>query len=377
MVTALAIAFIFGSAVLLAVPLGWLFKVHLLPGRYTHLDGMRAMAALMVVCAHYLPHAGMVIDRPVDNALGLTFGAVGVQIFFCITGFLFTRKAMNGPVDVNALMSSRVRRIMPLYLVAMTLGITLTIYIARSVPGAPAATVREVVSVYAFGFVAPRMPSVAGMSVGGQLGQIWTLGWEWWFYALVPFMAALLARPWWVMAALAVIVASLVATFDGSLLPGAFFLPGIVCALLEKRVRPAGTTRVVLTMIGVFAFVVSLSLDAPIYGLKQMALCTIGFPALLFGHRALLSIKPLRLLGEVSFSIYMLHLIVVSIFWVFVQVWSDASAYRTPREKLPMAMLFLAGLFVLSFVSYVVVERPFVGRSKGGNGGVVSAARPG
>ncbi|MFM0335953.1 acyltransferase family protein [Paraburkholderia fungorum] len=362
--TALAIAAVFGSAVLLAVPLGWLFKIQLKPGRFTHLDGMRAIAALMVVCAHYVPHAGLVMGAPVSLRLCDALGAVGVQIFFCITGFLFMRKAMNGPIAIDALISSRVRRIVPLYLVAMTAAIAVTLCIARSIPHAPQATFRDLVSSYAYGFTGGDIPSVAGMSIGGQAGQMWTLRWEWLFYLLVPFIATLLMRPLWAVAASSIAVGCAAYQYNGTLAPWVFFLPGMACGLMEHKIKPGAITQIALTVIGAIAFAVSLHVHEPAYGLAQLALCMIGFPAVLLGHRAPLSLKPLRLLGEVSYGLYMWHLVVVSVFWLYVQVWSDWNNYKTSGNKLPVAVASLIGLFVLSFVTYALFERPFMARAK-------------
>jgi peptidoglycan/LPS O-acetylase OafA/YrhL len=293
---------------------------------------------------------------------------VGVQIFFCITGFLFMRKAMNGPIAVDALISSRVRRIVPLYLVAMTAAIAVTLCIARSIPHAPQATFRELVSGYAYGFTGGDIPSVAGMSIGGQAGQMWTLRWEWLFYVLVPFIAALLMRPLWAVAAVVVTTGCAGFQFDGVLAPWVFFLPGMACGLMERKVNPGAVARMALTVVGAVAFAVSLRVHEPAYGLAQAVSCMIGFPALLFGHRAPLSIKPLRLLGEVSYGLYMWHLVVVSVFWLYVQIWNDWNYYKAPGNKLPVAVASLIGLFVLSFVTYALFERPFMARAKDRSG---------
>ena len=349
--TPITIATIFGTALLLSWPLGWLARLELRPGRCsTHLDGMRAIAALMVVCSHYIAHAGLITGEAVSASLRDSLGAVGVQIFFCITGFLFTRKAMGGRVDINALITSRVRRIVPLYLVVMTAGIAVAIYIATSGHNPTPVAYVDVLRAYAYGFLGGPIPGIAGMSIGGQVGQMWTLSWEWLFYLLVPFIAVLLARPALGVAALVFAAVCMACQFySGGLPPWSFFLPGMLCALVSDRVKVSERVQMALAVVGLAAFAVSLYMNAPAYGFGQMGLCLIGFPALLFGHRAPLSLKPLRRLGEVSFSIYMLHLVAASLFWICVQGGDRAQIYKTATDKLPVALPFLVVMIGLSF----------------------------
>ena len=46
-----------GIALILAIPLGNMAGVRMNSGRFTHIDGRRAIEAIMVVCSHYLIHA--------------------------------------------------------------------------------------------------------------------------------------------------------------------------------------------------------------------------------------------------------------------------------------------------------------------------------
>lgn len=361
-ITSLTIAAVFGFAIALSWPLGWLFKVELKPGRFPHLDGLRAIAALMVVCSHYLAHSALIMQSASDARLIEALGAVGVQIFFCITGFLFTRKALKGPVDIAELISSRIRRIVPLYAVVMTAAITAAAYIATSANKAAVLETMDILRAYAYGFFVAPVPTVAGMSIGGQAGQMWTLAWEWRFYLMVPFIGALVARRAWGIAAVAFAVGCMFIDHPlyDAMPPWTFFIPGIVCALLEGRVKANRGVQWALSVVGFAAFLAALSFDMPVNGVVQTLLCTVGFGSLFFGHRALLSVRPLRLLGEVSYSIYMLHLLVATAFWVYVQDGKRFMLYQTSGEKLPIALMTLAGLFVLSFVIYALIERPFM-----------------
>lgn len=363
--TSITIIAVFVGGILVAALVGRLFRFDLKDSDFPHLDGMRAAAALLVVCSHYLSHAGLIMTEPSNTPLRDAFGAVGVQIFFSITGFLFMRKALEGPVDVAKLIKSRVHRIVPLYLVAMTAAIAVAIHIISAAHQATPVLLIDLVRAYGYGLFATPVPSVAGMSIAGQAGQMWTLAWEWRFYALVPVIGALAARRAWGTAALVIAVGfAVIDQVNGMLPPWLFFIPGMLCAVVEKRVRVGGRAQIALTAIGALAFVLALALTLPVNGAGQTALCALGFPCLLFGYRKPLALQPLRLLGEVSYSIYMLHLVVASLFWSYVQSDTNWMFYQTPAERLPVAVIALGGLFVLSFMSYALIERPFMPRTK-------------
>lgn len=361
----ITIGTVFGIALAAASVLGWLFKMQPKDVRHTHLDGMRAVAALMVVCSHYITYSGLIANAPVDTRLTDALGAVGVQIFFGITGYLFTRKMLVGPLDIADLITSRVRRIVPLYLVAMTAAIAATLYVLSEAHKPIILHPVELLRAYAYGFIVSAPPNVSGLSMAGQAGQMWTLAWEWGLYLLVPVIGVMLARPSRMIGAgVVMVLIALAGQYDGSLPVWSFFLPGIAAALLEERVKPGARMQVVLAVVGAVSVTVALVVKMPVYGFAQMALALVGFPALLFGHRTLLSIKALRLLGEVSYSIYLLHLTVASLFITYIHSDAVYLLYQTPVERLPLAVMCVVGLFVLSFATYALIERPFMPRAK-------------
>ncbi|MES2831794.1 MAG: acyltransferase [Pseudomonadota bacterium] len=75
--------------------------------RYTALDGWRAIAILLVLCAHLLP-----LGR---HAWGLntSFGLAGMALFFCLSGFLVTDVLLDRP-NILSFLIRRLFRILPL-----------------------------------------------------------------------------------------------------------------------------------------------------------------------------------------------------------------------------------------------------------------------
>jgi len=369
--TSLTVGIVFASALALSLPLGRLFRIKLSDGRYTHIDGMRAIAALMVVSSHYAKHAINIDSRTDYPPLVGAMGDVGVQIFFCITAFLFTRKALAGPVDVPALIASRVRRIVPLYLVCMTVAVLLAAYIS-DLSGKEAVRYSDVLNAYAVGFVGGETPSIGGVSLVGIIGQVWSLRWEWLFYLCVPFLAAVLARRSWSVA-LAVLVGVCAAYQMPQ--PWVFFLPGVLCALVERHVKIGAPAQLLLLAAGLLAFYLALTLGAAPYGVQQLALCAVGFPALLFGHKWMLSIRPLRVLGEVSYSIYLVHLFGPTVFWMCVNFFAPQEL-RLVEDKYQLAAALVPVSLALAFLTYALIERLFMAKATRQSSGVAHARQP-
>jgi peptidoglycan/LPS O-acetylase OafA/YrhL len=85
------------------------------PGnRLFELDGLRAISILLVLAAHMLP-LGPKFLRLNDVA-----GAMGMSLFFALSGFLITSALLARP-DVKAFLVRRLARILPLYFLYLVL----------------------------------------------------------------------------------------------------------------------------------------------------------------------------------------------------------------------------------------------------------------
>jgi peptidoglycan/LPS O-acetylase OafA/YrhL len=161
--------------------------------RAAGLDGLRALAALSVVCFHvwlyrfpdptHVRQSGLLDDVLSDFRLGLI-------LFFVLSGYLlyrgFARAALrrNGPVDLGVYALRRAARILPAYYLAM-LGTFALLWGARGTPGV-------------------RLPDGGDLALFAFFGQnysrhtiltfnpvTWTLCLEVLFYALLPLLGAI------------------------------------------------------------------------------------------------------------------------------------------------------------------------------------------
>jgi len=87
--------------------------------RDNRFDVLRLLAAWLVLFSHCYPLAGRESDEPLLSALGVTFGTVGVALFFAISGYLVTQ-SLERSGNLRVFATRRALRIYPA-LVCVTL----------------------------------------------------------------------------------------------------------------------------------------------------------------------------------------------------------------------------------------------------------------
>ena len=141
-----------------------------------------------------------------------------------------------------AFFTSRIRRIMPLYLFLIVSAAAFTVYLTRGGAFTFAQNVSGVVSMLQYGTVGHTPPPIfRGFDELILIGATWTLTFEWTFYLFVPMIAYISRRP--LFAVVPAVILAAYAFFD----PGKpgwiwyFFLPGIACAII--KILPRGVLR--------------------------------------------------------------------------------------------------------------------------------------
>jgi peptidoglycan/LPS O-acetylase OafA/YrhL len=155
------------------------------------LDGWRAVAIVAVLCCH----AGW------PNASLAPYGAMGVSVFFALSGFLITRRLMEERrIDLAAFYRRRAFRILPPIVVYLALMALLGLGL-RLIPMDPG---QLWASLFFY-----RNYLTAPVSQGWYTGHFWSLAVEEHFYLMWPALLLLvgLRRARWVAPALALAVA--------------------------------------------------------------------------------------------------------------------------------------------------------------------------
>jgi peptidoglycan/LPS O-acetylase OafA/YrhL len=331
--------------------------------RYAHLDGLRAVAALAVVVCHINQYLLSFFGFQQIPDVGNRFGALGVQIFFALTAFLFTSKALEGKLRPETFYVGRLKRIAPLYLVVATVAIVSQLHLMPGRWFLTSAGLNEVLNVYAFQFFNFKTLTLGGQNMLPLVGIAWTLSYEWAFYLLlVPaYYVARSSRPALVaFVAVAVIVAARDFWFDGDVV-WPFFIVGSAAAVAYRQLPEAtGKIRVVLLLS--IAPLIALSVGATGgYGftLENLVLAGALFFAVLFGRPRILQTEPMQILGRISYSIYLLQYLVLH--YVVKSVTAYGITDASPVWKFAAALLIIAILIPLSCLSYLFIEKRWMG----------------
>jgi peptidoglycan/LPS O-acetylase OafA/YrhL len=341
-------------------------------------EGMRACAAVGVVVTHVAFQTGH--SSGIDGRLFGRFD-LAVAVFFALSGFLLWRghaaaaRGLRHTPPTGHYLRSRIVRIMPAYLVAVVVILTL-------LPGAetPSATVwlanLSLTQIY------------VPLTLTGGLTQMWSLSVEVTFYLALPVLA-LLARRLSVRARVPVIAAVGVASWCWALIPVhtpagvnvlnwppaffSWFAAGMLLA--EWTVSPLGwmhrlaRRRVLMAVIAVGAFLVGASPLGGPEGLTpgtisqfivKTAMGAVVAAALIAPlvldrpdtpHRFLGS-RPMVTLGRWSYGLFIWHLAALTM--VFPVIGEFAFNGHMPA----VLMLTVVFGFAIAAVSYALVESP-------------------
>lgn len=336
-------------------------------GRYGEIDGLRGFLAPTVFLSHivsgYYWYRGGHWGWPPSTIYTLC-GSAPVSLFFMVTGFLFWRRAATAPghLDVKALLRSRLRRLAPLYFSCLTVILAVvgvkTSWALAVPPGALAASLVQWASFGLAGF-----PDINGLAHTALIDPaLWTLRYEWLFYLALPGLS-FLATP---RRLAGLVLAAAILSMTGLLAPldyvAANFLVGMVTAQVAvSRSLPAVLrTRVaaVLALLPVLAL--ALLSDGDFSVLESLALAPL-FVVVTAGNDLLgtLSTRAARCLGLVSYSIYVLHGVVLYLALGLASRFI-AVGDLDPGVYWAMMLPVAASVVAVSAASYRWIEHPFL-----------------
>ncbi|MCD8497653.1 MAG: acyltransferase [Alphaproteobacteria bacterium] len=330
------------------------------------IDGLRAVAILAII----LFHAGVP---------GFSGGYIGVDIFFVISGFLLTgimiREIREGQFNLRAFYAFRIKRIVPALLV-MLAATTLAAVVFLS-PGDLEDFGESLMAALVFSsnvLFWQQTGYFAGLAQDMPLLHTWALAIEEQFYILFPcavLLATRLGRQFYIPLTLCLFILSL-----GFSLWSSFYAPAAGFYLLPARIwefllggllafsaLPSPQNRMIresLSAGGLVLIGISVTLydaQTPFPGLAALIPC-LGAALILYtgqnaGHKTLalhlLGIKPLVLIGLLSYSLYLWHwpLLVFTRYINFGEIGPGGTA------------AVLAISFLIALLSWRFIEQPF------------------
>jgi peptidoglycan/LPS O-acetylase OafA/YrhL len=341
--------------------------------RDTQLDGLRGILALAVYICHsaawyHFLHTGSYMQS--GPGLYYQLAKVGVFMFFMITGYLFIGKILRERkkgIDWTKFAISRVLRIAPLYLFAIC-SMLFIIFLESDfqLQDALHVLIPDVFEWLTFTvFGAPIINNYENTLLITSHVQ-WTLVYEWIFYLSLPFVAlALHVRvPIFYLIIMSLLLASIYFNTDSLFLPSGFIggaLTALICSsypnIKNIAIKPIFSVVAIGLVIlqGIlfpeFAFIQPTKFSAPF-------LCA-SFLIIAAGNNlfGLLTTKAAKYLGKISYSIYLMHGIVLFCTFRFVLGFEFAASLS--RFSFGLVMFGITVLLLLvSSVTYYLIEEP-------------------
>jgi peptidoglycan/LPS O-acetylase OafA/YrhL len=343
-------------------------------GHVPALDGIRALAALAVVGLH-------------ARIVGFDDGAIGVDVFFVLSGFLITSilLAHSGPatrLDYRDFYRRRALRLLPVYFAVVACCVTLDFVqnMGGTVKGAVAGLF------YMANWLAAADPTALGM-----LYHTWSLSVEEQFYLIWPALlafiltrykwsakramravAVLMLASWLLAVALSVIGAAPMIAQRATPTRAFELLAGALLAIFVATPSRSGALQAVrsTSSVSVAAAVAGILLISlvPLSGITKDEMSIFGWPVIslltcivIYGClraaplvTSLLASRPMIAIGKRSYGLYLWH------FPIFFVINMDWGLHRwEPR------LAGLAATAVIVPASYRFIEQPFLARKDG------------
>lgn len=353
------------------------------PGRDRALDGVRGLAVLLVFCVHY--HTIFSPWSSADPGTGSIsyvlwiVGGTGVDLFFVLSGYLIHGALLAPTARYATFVRRRARRILPAFLAVLAIHLAIPLFLSDE-DKLPADGVTAAGHLVANALLLPGLFPIEPI-----VPVAWTLSYELAFYLSLPLVVLGLGMRRWpagrrvlLFGLLAVVGAVLVLALRPGCAQLLLFLGGVLARELThlRPWRPGRWAERFALAVLVLMFPLVYVLAAPpawtpawdavdAWGDASIPVVLVvligGVVAVLVRATGLLrrvfEWAPLRRLGEISFSYYLLHALTLKFFAmalaaVAVPAGADPLLFWS---VLPMAF---AATVATSALLFVAVERP-------------------
>ncbi|NDJ58578.1 acyltransferase [Enterobacteriaceae bacterium 4M9] len=348
----------------------------------TRLDSiqfLRGAAALLVIAFHFRQYLNNVYAQKDLGDLLFGLGEVGVDIFFVISGFIITystaNKAKNSPLEFSI---KRFFRLYPVFIITLTF----LIYF----DSAYNSTITQLVKSY---LLIPNDYNFIGPWYGYNINMpAWTLTYEVLFYSIFLIALSINHKYRSLISCLLIVLICCSAQlyFRGYLQIDAItrdsggntfvrnftfisnpiiydFIYGMLIAEVFMRVKDSLLTKRTVQVLLVCSFWLSLAFIVSGWnrgaGVDRWGL----FSFILVGSLVLITkVRDIRfssfwiLMGEMSYSLYINHMIVKKLSGVYLR---DFGIYQG-NGGVPLFIILMILTFIMSYITYNFIEKPCV-----------------
>jgi peptidoglycan/LPS O-acetylase OafA/YrhL len=326
---------------------------------------------------------------PAPSPFYLLLGSGPVIMFFFLSGYLFWRKCLtqSGIKDWRGFFLARARRLLPAYFFVLAFIVLIAFVVTGfTVRESPILVLKEIVQWATIGVPLGIFPDINGY-LGTHMinaGVAWSLRYEVLFYFSLPLLGLFSRKHWtlvWFIffSALYGLMFRLThaSSFSGgewaefvnnlSMFFGLGFSLGMLTAYLKTGLPETWELffrRKFWAVLALALVFIQFYKNYPAYSVRQSIYLIFPFMIVAFGNDlfTLLRRRPLLFLGKISYSIYLVHGVVIFVL-------SRALSFWMPFESLNPIGFWAFTLFsgsvaiVLSTAIYRWVELPWLSRS--------------
>ena len=338
-----------------------------LPKRRSPIDGLRGYLALLVFIHHFVLTFYWVKQGFWQTPKELyfqNFGKVGVSIFFIITGYLFIGKIIKNDylINIKDLFLSRFFRVFPLYIFVTSIVFFIVFHLSGyHIVTSKLDVLSSVVRWFLFhgneinGFDDTRR-IIAGVD--------WTLKYEALFYCLLPFVALFLRLNKVFFSFFLSFIIFYYYFFNINFLAFnsiyfTLFLVGGWVAYYKKHLVKYIPKSVVFDILTVMFLISSIFLFET-NSLYQILAITFFFSSIVSGNSifGLLRADFSLFLGEISYSIYLMHGLILFLIYKVIKIYDLIDINFT--EHLLLSPLIGLNVVIVSTLTYIYIEKKWV-----------------
>lgn len=339
------------------------------------IDGLRGFLAIGVFIHHsYIWYQYLQTNswKAPDSNLYNQLGETSVSLFFMITAFLFSTKLLNtnvGKIDWYTIFISRFFRLAPMYFVSISILILIIFTISNWVLNV--SITKFLIELFCWAtFTIIYRPDINNFIHTNLInaGVVWSLSYEWLFYASLPILSILLLKKktstiYVTLSVLFVFIYFIVHNINYNHLLS--FFGGIITSLIikhnSKRINFNSKINSIIILLCLFIMLLFRSPDNYICKI----LLTIIFILIALGNDffGILKSSRLKLLGDISYSIYLIHGIIIFIIMFF--YFNLDKAKQLSSTNFCITIFIITPIIVItSYLTHKYIEMPFINYSK-------------
>jgi len=313
-----------------------------------NIQALRAFAAINVVFFHVIMISTSYGQGVNIFAVFEGWGKNGVDLFFVISGFVMMHTQIKNKKSIGAFLKSRIIRIVPMYWLVTLFVITLYLVfpsIFRSIVFEPT----YILSSFLF---------VSQISVDAKpiLAVGWTLEWEVLFYII--FSLSLLLKNWRLVMLTIGLALVFVAIITETWLIIEFFF-GMVIAYVFNLKKINETNGFLIFGFGFILLLLSIN-NINTFQIDRLIMWGVPSTFIVFGllYARQTNSRVLIYLGDASYSIYIIHSSVLSVFYKLSLIYISSLNYDF------LAIICLCGSVAFGCLTYSFIEKPITNRLK-------------